>query len=154
MHKKDYLGQYVDWFFRVTNLLALLAIGWFLYCAVYLRDTRGRTPAVCLGLSILFLCMVGAVLRERFRRKIEGYYVTTLGSAECGTIDYHEGDNTVRFFFDRAENRVRVPADDKWERYASGWARARKPQIMSRVKKHAKGWKYVEDYSFNFFHQS
>jgi hypothetical protein len=107
-------------------------------------------PFVAWALVILALIITTYIIREKVRRKQEGYYVHTHGGAEDGYVLYNEGGKTLRLYFSRTKDTIYVPSDAKWKEIMPSWARERKGEIMGRIGKHVgkrligKGWTYEE----------
>jgi hypothetical protein len=128
-------------------LWVLIAIGGLI--SHFAKFSSG-IPPVAWGLVIVGLIVTTPIIRERIRRKKEGYYVSTYGGAEYGYVLYNEGGKTIRLYFSRIKDTVYVPSDAKWREIMPVWARDRKDEIMSRIRKHVgkrligKGWTYEE----------
>jgi hypothetical protein len=102
------------------------------------------------GSVILALIIFTVIIKERVRRKKEGYHVQTQGGAEGGYVLYNEDDKTLRLYFSRPKDTIYVPSDVKWKEIMPSWASERKVEIMARIRKHVgkrligKGWIYEE----------
>jgi hypothetical protein len=126
-------------------LWALVAV---IGAALYLSKPENRF--LLLGLGVLVLVIVIPVVRERLRRKKEGYYVSKRGGADDGILVYNEGGKTLQLYFNRANDTIYVPSDLRWQGIMPDWARERKKEIVSRIQKRVgkrligKSWTYEE----------
>jgi hypothetical protein len=128
-------------------LFGLLALGRVVYQVAQVGD---GVNLFAWGSVVLTLIILTFVIRERVRRKREGYYVQTHGGAEDGYVLYNEDGKTLRLYFSRSKDTIYVPSDVKWKEIMPNWARERKLQIMGRIKKHVgkrligRAWTYEE----------
>lgn len=132
------MDKVVKWFCIMTGICAIFGI------ISYLHDLWIHFPLGLLIVAILALIILGAIVKERWRRRKEGYFVYLQGGAEDGTVMYNEGGKLIELYFDRLKSIIYVPSDAKWKRVMPDWAKTRKAEIMRRIKKHIGGWKYEE----------
>jgi hypothetical protein len=136
------MSRIAKYFFGLWLLLSVIAI------ASYLSKLESRLPIA--GLSVLILIVVVVILRERLRRKKEGYYIYKRGGAEDGVLFYEEEGKTLQFYFDRTNDTIYIPSDPKWNEITPSWAKERKNEIVSRIKKRigkrwiGKSWTYAQ----------
>lgn len=129
------------------TLIGLLAAGRIISQVVQVGD---GVSLFAWGLLIVALIIFTFIMKERIRRKKEGYYVQTRGGAKDGYVLYNEGGKTLRLYFSRPKDTIYVPSDGKWKEIMPGWARERKLEIMGRIRKHVgkrligQGWTYEE----------
>ena len=128
--------------------MKLLILAWvtsatIILIAYLLRPENRFVLGSALLLAIIVLVLF---IRERLRRKREGFYITTKGNADGGDVIYHEGDKSLTFYFDRTGRTVYVPSNRKWEGEMPDWAKRRKMEIIERVaKRMGKGWKCQDE---------
>jgi hypothetical protein len=81
-------------------------------------------------------------IKERWRCKIEGYYVIwQVTSSEDGSVKYVEGGETIELYLYLYNNNdydpiIYIPSSGKWQEIMPDWAKARREEIMSRVRNH------------------
>ena len=101
-------------------------------------------------LGVIAFVTAGSLMKEKWRRKKEGYYAYTSGGAEDGVLIYNESGKILQLYFNRPKDTIYVPTDAKWREIMPDWARERKDEIVSRIKKRVgkrligKGWSYEE----------
>ena len=120
-----------------SQMVKLFIIAWVLLGAIILTANLFR-PENKFFLGAAFLAAVIVVtplIREWLRRKREGFYVNTKGNADGGEVIYHEDGKSLTFYFDRGARRIYIPSNRKWEEGMPEWARARKVEIVERVRK-------------------
>jgi hypothetical protein len=128
-------------------LFGLLAVGRIIS---QIAQVGGGTSLFAWSSVILGLAILTFIVRERVRRKKEGYYVQTHGGAEGGYVLYNEDGKTLRLYFSRPKDTIYVPSDTKWKEIMPSWAKERKVEIMGRIRKHVgkrligQGWTYEE----------
>jgi hypothetical protein len=136
------MNTIVKYFFAIWALLAAVSL------VAYLSKPENRFLLV--GLGILALIVVVAVVREKSVRKKEGYYVYKRGGGKGGVLVYNEGQKSLKLYFNRLEDTIYIPSKDKWKEIMPGWARERRDEIVTRVKKRVgkrligKSWIYKE----------
>jgi hypothetical protein len=86
------------------------------------------------GALLLAVAVMIVLGKESLRRRTEGYYVKTKGNADGGDVIYHEDGQSLTFYFDRRARTIHVPHDQLWEERMPEWARARKIEIVDRIK--------------------
>jgi len=123
----------------------LFTVAWVISGAtiliVYLLRSESRL--VLGGVALLVIMLLIPLIRERSRRKREGFYVNTKGNADGGDVIYHENEKSLTFYFDRVSHIVHVPSNRKWEEEMPEWAKGRKIEILGRItKRMGKQWKY------------
>jgi hypothetical protein len=119
-------------------LFGLLAVGRIISQIVQAGDGVSLFPWGAVFLALIILTFI---IRERVRRKKEGYYVQTHGGAEDGYVLYNEDGKALRLYFSRPKDTIYVPSDVKWKEIMPSWARERKVEIMARIRKHVgKRW--------------
>jgi hypothetical protein len=134
----------IKFFFICFGLLALGRL------ILQSAQSANGVNLVVWSLVIITLVIMIFVIRERLRRKREGYYVHTYGGAEDGYVSYDEDGKTLRLYFSRSKDTIYVPSDVKWKEIMPDWARDRKLEIMGRIRKHVgkrligRGWTYEE----------
>jgi hypothetical protein len=89
---------------------------------------------IFLGLALIVVTIGVAVIGERVRRVIEGYYTYMSGGAEDGDLVYKERDKTLRLYFKRRIHTIYVPSDTKWTEVMPDWAKGQKGSIMQRIR--------------------
>ena len=100
--------------------------------------------------GILAAYILYANIREKIRRKRDGYYVYKRGGAEDGILFYSEQGRELQFYFDRRADTIYIPSDAKWKQTMPIWARDHKQQIVDRIKRCVgkrligNPWKYDE----------
>jgi hypothetical protein len=116
--------------------------------ALYLFKPENRF--VLFGVCFVAIGIALLVLKERLRRKKEGYYVYKRGGAEDGILVYDEGGKTLNLYFSRSKDTIYVPSDTKWKELMPEWAKEKKGVIMRRIKLRigkrliGKNWTYEE----------
>lgn len=132
------MGKLIKWYLIMSVVMIMLG---FIPALHHLRvDPSIGVPVV----ATLVLIILGAIIKEQWRRRREGYFVYLRGGAEAGSVTYNEGGKLLDLYFDRLKRIVYVPSDAKWKSVMPDWAKARKVEIMKRIKKHIKGWRYEE----------
>jgi hypothetical protein len=100
--------------------------------------------------TILGIGFLVSVVKERWRRKKEGYFVYKRGGAEDGLLIYDERGNALQLYFNRQKDTIYVPTDVEWDKVMPHWARERKQEIVTRIKARigkrliGKNWTYEE----------
>lgn len=89
---------------------------------------------IFLGLVLIVLTIFVALIGERIRRVIEGYYTYMSGGAEDGDLVYKERGKTLRLYFKRGTHTIYVPSDTKWIEVMPDWAKEQKGSIMQRIR--------------------
>ncbi len=89
---------------------------------------------ITLAVVGILILVITTFIKEWLRRKTEKYYVRTKGNADGGDVIYHEDHESLTFYFDRVAQIIYVPSDRKWEEQMPEWARARKTDIVERIK--------------------
>jgi len=116
---------------------------------IYLSRSSIGLVALALGGGLGAFILYSNV-RERIRRKKDGYYIYKRGGAEDGILFYTEQGRELQFYFDRRKNTIYIPADGKWRETMPAWAHDYKGQIVDRIKECVgerligKSWKYEE----------
>jgi len=132
---------------RAFSFVWLLLVG--IGVAIYL--SRSSIGLFALGTGgILGAFILYGNLRERIRRKRDGYYVYKRGGAEDGILFYSEQGKELQFYFDRRTDTIYIPSDNKWKQTMPVWAQDYKQQIVDRIKQCVgkrligEPWKYEE----------
>jgi hypothetical protein len=128
-------------------MVKLFALAWIVVGAIsvtaYLIRQENKFAAGIVALAGLILA--APFIREWIRRKKEGFYVKTTGSAEGGDVIYDEGGKSLTFYFDRGERRIYVPSDHNWNARMPEWARGRKIEILGRISQRmGRDWGFEE----------
>jgi hypothetical protein len=89
---------------------------------------------IFLGLGLVVLTILVALIGERVRRVIEGYYTYMSGGAEDGDLVYKERGKTLRLYFKRRTHTIYVPSDTKWMEVMPDWAKEQKGPIIKRIR--------------------
>ena len=111
---------------------------------------KGGNEIVVSCLVIMGIIIVAALVRQQSVRKKRDFYIDKSGGAEDGFIVYHEGEKSLKVYFDRAQDTIYVPSDAKWKEIMPEWAKERKHEIVDRIKKQigarliGKSWRYEE----------
>src|SRR5690242_3637560 len=128
---------------KVINLFVLLILCVLVGVVVYLA---GFGNALLAAIAFLSLVIFGGLMREKWRRRREGYYAYTSGGGQEGVLIYNEGGKILQLYFSRLKDTIYIPTDPKWKEVMPDWARERKDEIVSRIKKRVgkrligKGW--------------
>jgi len=125
----------------------LFAVAWIVLGVISLTAYLVRQEnKFALGVVVLVgLIVTVPFIREWTRRKREGFYVRTSGSAEGGDVIYDEGGKSLTFYFDRGARRIYIPSDRNWDERMPEWARGRKIEILERISKRmGKHWAFEE----------
>jgi|SRR5690349_16998387 hypothetical protein len=130
--------------------LLLVVIGVVIYLS------RSGIGLIALGTGTLLggLFLYGN-LKERIRRKRDGYYVYKRGGAEDGILFYSERGRELQFYFNRSTNTIYIASDAKWQQTMPVWAQDYKQQIVDRIKQCVgrrligQPWKYEETSNAN-----
>ena len=97
------------------------------------------------GVLLAVMISLIPVIKERLRRRREGFYVTMRGNADGGDLIYFEEGKKLTFYFDRATRTIFVPPTIKWENEMPDWAKVRRAQIMERIAPRlGKHWRFVD----------
>jgi hypothetical protein len=128
-------------------MVKLFIIAWVLLGSisfiVYL--IRGENKLVLGIVFLAALVVVTVFIRERLRRKREGFFVNTRGNADGGDIIYQENGKSLTFYFNRGIRTVYVPSNRTWEELMPDWARTRKAEILERIRNRVgKTWKFED----------
>ena len=128
----------------MTRLFTFL---WFILGAgtltIYLL--RPENKFVLTGVLLAVMMSLIPVIKERFRRRREGFYVTITGNADGGDVIYFEEGKKLTFYFDRRTRTIFVPPTMKWEKEMPDWAKGRRPQIMERIATRlGQHWRFVD----------
>jgi len=134
-------------------LVRAFSFAWLLLAAVgvgiYL--SRSNIGLLALGTGGIFAALLFySNIREKIRRKRDGYYVYKRGGAEDGILFYSEQRRELQFYFDRRMNTIYIPSDTKWKQTMPIWAQNNKQQIVDRIKQCVgkrligEAWKYEE----------
>jgi hypothetical protein len=119
----------------------------------YFFDSYNWYLLVGLG-GVCVIIFIGS-LKEKWRRKKEGYWVYKKGGADDGVLFYNERGQILRLYFSRGRDISYVPSDAKWKEIMPSWAKERKVQIISRVKQLigkriiGKNWTYEDTDNLN-----
>jgi hypothetical protein len=130
----------------VRYLLGLWAV--FAAGGIVLYFWKRENRLLLSAITILIGIIVIEILRERLRRKREGYYVYKRGGADDGTLVYNEEGKMLQLCFNRTTDTIYVPLDFKWKEMMPDWAKERKDEILSRIQKQigkrliGKSWSY------------
>jgi hypothetical protein len=125
--------------------LLLAAIG----VVIYLSSSGIGLVALGTG-GLVGALILYSHLKEKIRRKRDGYYVYKRGGPEDGILFYSELGRELQFYFDRRTNTIYIPSDDKWPQTMPAWAQDYKQRIVGRVKQCVgkrligESWKYEE----------
>lgn len=136
------MNTIVKYFVALWALFALIAITSYLY--------KSTNLILMAGLGALTLGVVIATVKEKLRRKKEGFYIYRRGGAESGVLFYDERGRILQLYFSRIKDTVYIPSDLKWKEIMPSWARERKDEIVSRIKKRigkrlvGKSWTYAQ----------
>jgi hypothetical protein len=84
--------------------------------------------------GIIVFTILAALISERVRRVIEGYYTYMSGGAEDGDLVYMQGDKAIRLYFKRRPHTIYVPSNAKWIEVMPEWAKENKDLIVKRIK--------------------
>jgi len=125
----------------------LLALVWLISGAVILILSllRPENKLFLVGVLVAAMMIFIPIVKERLRRRREGFHVTTRGNAEGGDVTYSEERKSITFYFDRTARTVYVPSSKKWEQEMPEWARIRRTQIMERIQARlGQNWKFVD----------
>ncbi|HLO01015.1 MAG TPA: hypothetical protein VK208_21345 [Pyrinomonadaceae bacterium] len=135
------MNKIIKYFFVLLALCVL--VGVLAYFA--------RSGALLLAvLGIITLTILGGIIKEQLRRKKEGYYAYTSGGAQEGVLIYNEGGKILQLYFSQPKDTIYIPTDPKWKEIMPDWARERKDEIVTKIKKRVgkrligKGWTYEE----------
>jgi len=110
----------------------------------------GSGAALLAAIAFVSVIIFGGVMKEKWRRRREGYYAYTSGGGQEGVLIYNEGGKILQLYFSRLKDTIYIPTDPKWREIMPDWARERKDEIVSRIKKRigkrliGKGWTYEE----------
>ena len=116
---------------RAFSFVWLLVAG--IGIAIYL--SRSSIGLMALAMSgILGAFILYSNLRERVRRKRDGYHVYKRGGAEDGILFYADRGRELQFYFDRRTDTIYIPSDTKWRQTMPAWAQDHKQQIVDRIK--------------------
>ena len=115
---------------RMLSLLWVLVLVGAL--ASYLFTSTSWPLLIGIGGVCVAVCM--ATLKEKWRRKKQGYWVFKKGGAEDGVLFYNERGQILQLYFNRRQDTIYVPSDLKWKTVMPNWAKERKSEIISRVK--------------------
>jgi len=125
--------------------LAVAGIGVVIYLS------RSSIGLFALGTGgILAAFVLYRSLRERIRRKRDGYHVYKRGGAEDGILFYSEHGKELQFYFSRSTDTIYIPSDAKWKQTMPVWTQDHKQQIVDRIKQCVgkrligQPWKYEE----------
>lgn|SRR5689334_15764665 len=118
-------------------LVRAFSFVWLLVAAIgiviYLSKSSIGLVALATG-GILGAFILYSNLRERIRRKRDGYYVYKRGGAEDGILFYSEHGRELQLYFDRRTDTIYIPSDGKWKQTMPAWAQDDKQQIVDRIK--------------------
>jgi hypothetical protein len=136
----------------VNKIAKYFLIFWALLAAVGLASylSKRENRFLLVGLGVLALTIIVAVVRERLRRKKEGYYIYKRGDGRGGVLIYNEGQQSLKLYFNRLEDTIYIPSQDRWREIMPVWARERREEIVSKIKKRVgkrligKSWTYEE----------
>ena len=121
-----------------------------LYIVVVVTHVVPLGTSLLALLAVVTLAILGGIIKEKWRRKREGYYAYTSGGAEEGVLIYNEAGKILQLYFSRPRDTIYVPTDAKWKEIMPDWARERKDEIVRRIKTRVgkrligKGWTYEE----------
>jgi hypothetical protein len=110
----------------------------------------GSGTALLAAIAFVGLAVFGGLMKEKWRRRREGYYAYTSGGGQEGVLIYNEGGKILQLYFSRLKDTIYIPTDPTWKEVMPDWARERKDEIVSRIKKRigkrliGKGWTYEE----------
>ena len=128
---------YMKWFIVLFGILYVIIWSW--------RLPTWVETIIFGGLGVLLFLLAVAVIGERIRRLIEGYYVYMSGGAEDGDLIYKEGGKTLRLYFKRPTRTIYVPSVTKWMESMPVWAKEGRMSIMNRVKSQVgRHWKFED----------
>lgn len=128
---------YIKWFIVLCGILYVFMLSW--------RLPTWIETVVFGGLGVLLFLIAVAVIGERFRRLIEGYYVYMSGGAEDGDLIYKEGSKTLRFYFKRPTRTIYVPSIRKWVESMPVWAKEGRMSIMTKMRSQVgRHWKFED----------
>jgi hypothetical protein len=91
-----------------------------------------------------------ATVKERWRRRKDGYYVSKRGGSKEGLLIYNEKGQTLQLYFDRRLDTIYIPSDAVWNKVMPSWAKERKEEVVARIKSRigkrliGKSWTYEE----------
>jgi hypothetical protein len=136
------VNRIVKYFVALWGLFALIAIIFSLY--------RSANLILIAGLGALTTGVVIVAVKEKLRKKKEGFYIYKRGGAESGVLFYDERGRILQLYFSRITDTIYIPSDLKWKEIMPGWAKERKDEIVSRIKKRigkrliGKSWTYAQ----------
>jgi hypothetical protein len=136
------MTKIVKMFFIIWVFLAVIGL------VLYVSKPDNRF--ILFGLGFIAVAIFIATVKERWRRKNEGYYVFKRGGAENGVVIYDEGGQTLQLYFDRRRDTIYVPSDATWTEIMPSWAKERKHEVVTRIKRRVgkrligKSWTYEE----------
>ena len=96
-------------------------------------------------IGLVAVAVIILVVKERMRRKLEGFSVRTKGNADGGDIIYEEDGKLLTFYFDRPRRTIYIPSDVSWTEKMPDWANARKGEIVLRMRKRmGRNWTFAD----------
>ena len=121
----------------VAVWMVLAAISFFIYLLKPGNEyVLGTVLCLVTGGAFLFI-------KEKLRRRRDGFYIETKGNADGGDMIYHEAENALTFYFDRRERMIYIPSDQKWDDHMPDWARTRRAEILENIRqKRGSTWRF------------
>jgi hypothetical protein len=101
-------------------------------------------------IAVLGVACLYGIVKERWRRQKDGYFIHKRGGAKDGILIYNEKGNTLQLYFNRQKDTIYVPSDMEWSKVMPHWAKDRKKEIVARIKARigkrlvGKDWIYKE----------